>query len=101
MISFISDLENSCCNFLASSLIFFVLDLSKFFSFSDALRALSSLSLDMHVLNSAIAILKGREMVLKVFESGIFLKPEESKKGTGLKVPTRKQMLQRLPIALA
>ena len=42
-------------------------------------------------------------MVFKVFESGIFLKPEEfkqSKKGTGLKKLTSKQMLQRLPIAL-
>ena len=30
-------------------------------------------------LNSARALLKGREMVFKAFESGIFLKPEESK----------------------
>ena len=37
------------------------------------------------VLNSAMAILKGREMIFKLFESGIFLKPEELKKGTGLK----------------
>ena len=33
------------------------------------------------VLNSARALLKGREMVFKAFESGIFLKPEESKQG--------------------
>ena len=40
-------------------------------------------------------------MVFKVFESGIFLKPEELKQGTGLKILTPKQMLQRLPMALA
>ena len=40
-------------------------------------------------------------MVFKVFESGMFLKPQKFKKGTGLKVLTPKQMLQRLPIALA
>ena len=56
------------------------------------------------VLNGARALLKGREMVFKAFESGIFLKPEElkqSKQGTGLKILTLKQMPQRLPIALA
>ena len=31
------------------------------------------------VLNSARALLKGREMVFKAFESGIFLKPGELK----------------------
>ena len=31
------------------------------------------------VLNSARALFKGREMVFKAFESGIFLKPEELK----------------------
>ena len=40
-------------------------------------------------------------MVFKVFESGIFLKTEELNKGTGLKILTPKQMLQRLSIALA
>ena len=40
-------------------------------------------------------------MVFKAFESGIFLKPEELKKGTTLKILTPNQMLQRLPIALA
>ena len=53
------------------------------------------------VLNSARALLKERETVFKAFESGIFLKPEELKKGARLKVLTPKQMLQRLPIALA
>ena len=37
------------------------------------------------VLISARALIKGREMVFKALESGIFLKPEELKKGTGLK----------------
>ena len=45
------------------------------------------------VLNSARALLNGREMVFTAFDSGIFLKPEELKKGTGLKVLTPKQML--------
>ena len=40
-------------------------------------------------------------MVFKSFESRIFLKTEESEKGTELKVLTSKQMLQRLPRALA
>ena len=53
------------------------------------------------ILNSARAVLKGREMVFKAFESGMVLKPEELKEGTGLKILTLKQMLQRLPIALA
>ena len=52
------------------------------------------------VLNSARTLLKGREMVFKAFENGIFLKPEELKQGEGLK-QTPKQMLQRLPITLA
>ena len=51
--------------------------------------------------NSARALLKGREILFKAFETGIFLKPEELKKGTGLKILTPKQMLQRLLIALA
>ena len=46
------------------------------------------------VLNSACALLKGREMVYKAFESGIFLR-------AGLKILTPNQMLKRLPIALA
>ena len=49
----------------------------------------------------AKALLKGTEMVFKSFESRIFLKTEELKKGIGIKVLTSKQMLQRLPIALA
>ena len=53
------------------------------------------------VLNIANALLTGREMVFKAFESGIFLKTEELEKGTGLKVLTPKQMLHRLPIVLA
>ena len=54
-----------------------------------------------NVLNNARALLKGREIAFKEFEIGIFLKPEELGKGTGLKILTPKQMLQRLPIALA
>ena len=40
-------------------------------------------------------------MVFKAFESGIFLKTVELKKGKGRKILTPKQMLQRLLIALA
>ena len=53
------------------------------------------------VLNSAMALLKGRQMVFKAFESEIFLKPEELKKEAGLKLLSPKQILQRLPIAVA
>ena len=42
---------------------------------------------------------KGREMLLNAFKSGLF--PLKSTKGTGLKLLTSKQMLQRLPIVLA
>ena len=37
------------------------------------------------VLNSAIALFKGRKMVFKSFKSGMFLKPEESKNEQDLK----------------
>ena len=40
-------------------------------------------------------------MVFKAFESGIFLSPEKSKQGIGLKILTPNQMFKRLPIALA
>ena len=39
-------------------------------------------------------------MVFNAFKSGIFLKPEELKKGKGLKILLPKQMLQILSIAL-
>ena len=57
--------------------------------------------LKKYVLDSAKALLEGREMVFKAFESGIFQKSEESQKGEGLKILTPNQMLKRLPIALA
>ena len=53
------------------------------------------------VLNSVSALVKGREMVLKAFQSGIFQVSKESQKGEGLKILTPNQMLKRLPIALA
>ena len=46
-------------------------------------------------------LVKGREMVFKAFESGIFKKSKESQEGEGLKILTPNQMLKRLPIALA
>ena len=77
------------------------------------------------VLDSVTSLVKGREVVLKAFQSGIFHKLEESQKGEGvnemsrvnaserseqsewnepserLKILTPNQMLKRLPIALA
>ena len=53
------------------------------------------------VLDSVSSLVKGREVVLKAFQSGIFHKLEESQKGEGLKILTLNQMLKRLPIALA
>ena len=68
------------------------------------------------VLDSVNSLVKGREVVLKTFQSGIFHKLEESQKGEGvnemsrvnasegvnerLKILTPNQMLKRLPIAL-
>ena len=53
------------------------------------------------VLNSVSALVKGREMVLTAFKSGIFQVSKESQEGEGLKILTPNQMLKRLPIALA
>ena len=60
-----------------------------------------SKKLKEYILDSAKALLEGREMVFKAFESGIFQKSKESQKGEGLKILTPNQMLKRLPIALA
>ena len=60
-----------------------------------------SKKLKKYFLDSAKALLEGREMVFKAFKSGIFQKSEESQKGEGLKILTPNQMLKRLPIALA
>ena len=57
------------------------------------------------VINSVTSLVKGREVVLKAFQSGIFQVSKESQKGKGanemLKILTPNQMLKRLPIALA
>ena len=52
-----------------------------------------------NILNSAQNLYYGRELVIDSFKSGLF--PLKSTTGTRLKVLTPKQMLQRLPIALA
>ena len=52
-------------------------------------------------MDSALALLQGREMVFTAFKSGIFPRSEESQEGEGLKILTPNQMLKRLPIALA
>ena len=80
-------------------------------------KALSQKELKEDVLNSAMALLNGRKVVFKAFESGIFLKSEELKQSeqssdsdislftpkeeTGLKILTPQQIFERLPIALA
>ena len=58
-----------------------------------------SKKLKKYVLDSAIALLEGREMVLTAFESGMFHRLEKSQEGEGLKILTPNQMLKRLPIA--
>ena len=53
-------------------------------------------------MDSALALLQAREIVLKAFQSGIFPSSKESQQeGEGLKILTPNQMLKRLPIALA
>ena len=51
-----------------------------------------------NILNSTQNLYYGRELVINAFKSELF--PLKSTTGTGLKVLTPKQMLQRLPIAL-
>ena len=57
--------------------------------------------LKKEVLDSALSLLEGRDMVYKAFQSGIFPRSEESQEGKGLKILIPNQMLKRLPIALA
>ena len=57
--------------------------------------------LNEDVLTSVLSLLKGRELIHKAFESGIFQKLEESQEGEGLKILTPNQILKRLPIAPA
>ena len=65
-------------------------------------RNLKLKELKKEVLDSALALLQGREMVLKAFQGGIFPRSKESQqKGEGLKILTPNQILKRLPIALA
>ena len=52
-----------------------------------------------NVLNTAKNLYDGRELVVNAFKSGLFLL--KSTAGTGLKILTPKQLLQKLPIALA
>ena len=50
-------------------------------------------------LNSASTLYEGQESTLNAFRSGIF--PIKATEDKGLKISTSKQMLERLPIALA
>ena len=56
--------------------------------------------IERRLLTSMLSFLKGRELIYKAFERGIFQKLEESQEGEGLKILTPNQMLKRLPIAL-
>ena len=61
-----------------------------------------SKNLKEEVLNSATALISGRERVVKAIQSGIFPRSENSQQeGEGLKILTPNQMHKRLPIALA
>ena len=72
------------------------------FSGSIRPRDLKLKELKKEVLDTVLAVLQGREMVIKAFQSGIFPRSKESQQeGTGLKILTPNQMLKRLPIALA
>ena len=51
------------------------------------------------VFDSVKNLYKGRELVINAFKSGLF--PLKQITGEGLKILTPKQLLQRLPIALA
>ena len=53
------------------------------------------------VLDSVTSLVKGREMVLTAFKSGIFQVSKQPQEGEGLKILRPNQMLKRLPIALA
>ena len=58
--------------------------------------------LKKEVLDSALSLLEGRDIVYKAFQSGIFPRREElQQEGEGLKILTPNEMLKRLPIALA
>ena len=48
-----------------------------------------------------MALVEGRDIVYKAFQSGISARLEESQEGAGVKILTPNQMLKRLPIALA
>ena len=52
-----------------------------------------------NVFNTAKNLYEGRELATNAFKNGLF--QLKSTTGTGLKILTPKQMLQRLPIALA
>ena len=52
-----------------------------------------------NAFNTAKNLYEGRDLVINAFKSELF--PLKSTTGTGLKILTPKQILQRLPIALA
>ena len=71
------------------------IDQSSLTDFNDRYRPKTAEGKNMQ---SANALYEGRELTLNAFRSGIFLLKT---KGKGLRILNSKQMLQRLPIALA
>ena len=78
-----------------------LLNYIKEFNKSTKLRNAESKKIKENVFNSVKALVDGREMVFKAFESGIFSRLKISQEGEGIKILTSNQMLKRLPIALA
>ena len=64
-------------------------------------RNSESKKLKENVFNSVKALVDGRKMVFKAFESGIFSRSKKSQEGEGRNILTPNQMLKILPIALA
>ena len=75
--------------------------LKNLMEFNDRSRARTTDGKDKNrnTFESANARYRGRELILDAFKSGIF--PIKETQGKGLTILTLKQMLQRLPIALA
>ena len=78
-----------------------LLNYIKEFNKSTKPRNAESKKIKENVFNSVKALVDGREMVFKAFESGIFSRLKISQEGEGIKILTPNQMLKRLPIALA
>ena len=77
-----------------------LLNCIKEFNKSTKPRNSESKKLKENVFNSVKALVDGREMVFKAFESGIFSRSKKLQEGEALKILTPNQMLKRLQITL-